>query len=119
MIVIRPGELAALGWASAVLDTDGVVWVSRERVSNMKAGWFSFGHDPKSHVELADGRPLLVLYSSALPQESLRGVREIAYTAVIRPDDHTDEEWVEAVPYYDFLVCWNGRHPENERFLLP
>lgn len=107
-VVISENELSELGWSSIVLDTSGIPRTK----CNYARGWVHGNKSPLTNKELADGRPMLVLYDAGNPLSSLRAVEDVLELL----GDPADERWADLVPFHDFAVCWNRRHLEEDRF---
>ena len=97
-------ELDALGLGAAVLDIAGVVRTKRARDSHLGAGWTQAGRTPLAAVDLADGKPMVVLYDPKDPRPYIIGL------AAGLTDFRTPEELLTM----DFLAFWTRRHPTKE-----
>lgn len=103
-VIVTADELDALGLGAAVLDIAGVVRTKRARDSHLGAGWTEAGRTPLSAIELADGKPMVVLYDPKDPRPYISGL------AAGLTDFRTPEELLTM----DFLACWTRRHPTKE-----
>lgn len=60
--VTTKAELDALWLDAVVVDASGIPRMKRARTSHMPAGWTHGGSTPLTSGELADGRPMTVIY---------------------------------------------------------
>lgn len=99
-------DLLELEFTSVVLTTNGRTWTKLRRslTAHSKSGWYSYGADPKNSFELADGKPIVVLFDAGAPDESLDAIVGLAQEAA---NGTLDDQSAAA---FDFLVCWNRQH---------
>lgn len=105
-IIISGDELLQLDYWSVVLATDGRTWtkVPGSLPGHKLAPWYS-GSEPLHSRDLADGRPIAVLFDAGSPTEALGALVGMAQEAV-----NAEDVMSEGLAAYDFLVCWNRRH---------
>lgn len=104
-IIISGDDL--LEFKSVVLTTKGRTWtkLSRSPSGHSKSGWYSYGCDPLHSRDLADGKPIVVLFDAGAPTESLDALVGLAQRAVDEGDLLGED-----LAAYDFMVCWNRQH---------
>lgn len=102
-VVISEADLAELVDASVLLDTSGVVWVKHY-------WWCSTGEVSRLDAQLANGRPMVILFDAGKPEALLA---DLAVDAAARLQ-LTDFEALIALAEIDFINCWRRHHPVQE-----
>lgn len=100
-IIIGGDELLELEPGSVIIPTHG------RALTMDRTGWWRTPGDllGMRSAEVADGKPIVVLFDAGAPTESLDVLSGMAQEAV-----NTEDVMSEGLAAYDFMVCWNRQH---------